>query len=120
MSLTFKIFATCLFVAFGMVTFWNLNHTFKWFYDLNWFYGVGSALALFGSIYHVHDSVNNDNRSTKSQLVITKFFLFLSLSNLLDETFFNPFEVNWMEYVSALIILIGLTAYVNRIKKNRD
>jgi len=103
-----------------MITFWNLNHTFKWYEDLNWYYGVGFAVALFGALFHVHDSVCKDEKSSKFQEIVSKLFLFLSLSNLVDELFFNPFVVNWHEYLTALITLTAIIHVTNRTKKTRN
>jgi len=52
----------------------------------------------------------------KWHVVVSKTFLWLTISALADELFFNPFEPEFYEHITAIIIVLSLT-YCDRIRK---
>jgi len=115
---SFGVFAIGLIVSFILITTWNLNHTFHWIESGDKLYGSGFAVILMACAYHIHATTKQGARK-----IITTFFLFVSLSNLLDELFFDPFCLNWFEYISAFIItplIYKCEQYFNRNKEARN
>jgi hypothetical protein len=115
---SFGVFTIGLIVSFILITTWNLNHVFHWMESGDKLYGTGFAIILLASAYHIHAVTPNGLRH-----VITVFFLFCSLSNLMDELFFDPYVVNFYEYLTAFILtplIYHRERIINRIKKARN
>lgn len=115
MDLSYKIYFACWFVGLKLITLWNLNHTFEWTKDMDFAYGIGIALIIFGGAFYAYVKSNN-----RVKRIISLFFLYIASSNLSDEILFDPYVVNWYEYLTAIITLPLIISYVNRIEKSRD
>lgn len=66
--------------------------------DADRIWGMGYSIPFFGSAYLI-----NKNTQGKRK-IITDFFAYLTLSNLIDESFFNPSEIHVFEFLTAAIV----------------
>lgn len=110
MKQAFNIFAVCLAVGLIMIAYWNLNHVYRWYQSLDFCYGSGFAIVLVGCSYLINELIEGKRK------LITLPFFYLSLSNLMDELFFDPFVVSIYEYISSLAIITIIYFYETRLR----
>jgi len=90
-----------------MVSAYNLWPFFGYY-----FYDVGMSIGLMLLIWSIHLSAQGVYRS------FTLGFTLMSVSNVVDELFFDPTSINVSEYIAAVIILIlVLRSYVTQRNK---
>jgi|TARA_R110000851_G_scaffold267356_1_gene419839 glycogen synthase len=102
----FKIYVVLTVLGLSFRLYWDLNHVFKWIKDGDFFFGVGIALILIAGAIYIDSTKSNGWAK-----VFTRFALFTAVSNLCDEVMFNPYIVSWQEWVTALVVLIGVYFY---------
>lgn len=91
------------FAGMLLVGAWNLNHVFEWFESMDRCYGIGIGLMILSGTYYVYRDIA---RQVLHKQIISGFFLYLSIANLTDELFFDPYIVSSKEYLVALLSLI--------------
>ena len=130
---TFAVYLIGWVLSLAGFTYVNLAISFKhWnLSGVDYVYGCSFALVLVVTLLFTYNLIYrhepNETIKLKSlriklrrlKLNTTIFFLFVSINNLVDEMLFDPYVVNWYEYVTALILLILAIHVVNRIEKNR-
>lgn len=113
--MSWRFYVTCWLVGLSAKIFWDLNHVYHWFESLDRVYGFSIAIIILaGTFYNFADQRLSVKR------YISGFFLYLAFANLLDELFFNPLELNWYEYASAILTIPLIVHYVNRTEKTRN
>lgn len=107
-----KVFVFCVIVGWAFRALWDLNHAFKWLKSGDFFFGVGYALILFGCGYYIRSTIKRKMFAKKwhYQLasIFCDLFFYTCVSNLCDELLFDPYVVQWQEWVAALGVLFVL------------
>lgn len=85
------------------VVIWLLCHNIWIVYGASTYY-FGTAFIIAVSSYILYDIRAH---------FLTRFFLFLSINNLLDELFFDPTQFSWVEYC-AFFAFFAYNTYTNR------
>tara|TARA_R110002167_G_scaffold168263_1_gene365942 strand:- start:134 stop:496 length:363 start_codon:yes stop_codon:yes gene_type:complete len=109
----FRIYVILTIIGFLFRLSWDLNHSFEWLENGDFLFGVGFGLIFIAGAIYID--------STKKRgiaKVFTRFALFTAISNLCDEVLFDPFVVSWQEWLTSLIVLIGVIIYDKR--KNNE
>lgn len=102
----FKIYVILTIVGLLFRLFWDLNHSYHWVKDGDFYFGVGFALIFIAGAIYI-----DSTKSNGWPKVFTRFALFTAISNLCDEVLFDPFIPSWQEWVTAVAVLIGVYIY---------
>jgi tellurite resistance protein TehA-like permease len=85
-----------------------MNHVFGWIPSGDFFWAVGLAVMLFGSVWYIDSTVDRSKFSSIRLYWLAKSFTrlvnYTACSNLCDELFFDPLVVSWQEWVTALLV----------------
>lgn len=98
--------------AIGLKLFYDLNHEFHWFLDLDKVFGVSYALFVLVptfTIYRITKSIPN-----KRIKACIHFFFFLALMNFFDELIFDPCKFSFSEWIFGLLSYLILNQYYKK------
>lgn len=80
------------------------------------FFSKGQSISISLSTYTILSLIRDFKQPTFTQR-IAYFLFFISINNVLDNLFFNPYAIQWNEYLFALLVLFASIFITRNIPK---